>query len=419
MKRHPRNALTVFLVLTGAEWLIYSLFFTVVYVYLATYITDDPFQLVLIETVFTTTILLFEIPTGVVADVYSRRLSVIVGYAMAGIGAIIQGAFQIYEMVLLAQVVWGLGFTFTSGAKDAWIADEIGEERVSHAYMRSSQVGQVAFLIAIPISTALGTIALNIPIILAGALLILLAIYLIAVMPEEGFQRKTEGDRKSWRTMFKTLSEGFQLVRGRTVLIAILLISAVYGLSSAGFDNLWTVNMLENLSFPTIGNFKPVVWFGFLNAVMTILGIVGIEIVRRKVDISGQSGIVRTLMFLTGATAICMVIFGLTRNFWLAGTVYCLSITLRTTSDPIFRTWINQNTSSAVRATILSMDSQVNSLGMIIGGSTIGAIGSAISLPAALVTTGLARIPVTLLFARLVLQGKREQEEILQPRSET
>jgi DHA3 family tetracycline resistance protein-like MFS transporter len=151
---------------------------------------------------------------------------------------------------------------------------------------------------------------------------------------------------------------------------------------------------------------------------MTILGIIGIEIVRRKVDISGQTGIVRTLMFLTGATAICMVIFGLTRNFWLAGTVYCLSITLRTTSDPIFRTWINQNTSSAVRATILSMDSQFNSLGQIIGGPAIGAIGSAISLPAALVTTGLARIPVTMLFARLVLQGKREQEEILEPRIE-
>jgi DHA3 family tetracycline resistance protein-like MFS transporter len=118
-------------------------------------------------------------------------------------------------------------------------------------------------------------------------------------------------------------------------------------------------------------------------------------------------------MFLTGATAICMVIFGLTRNFWLAATVYCLSITLRTTSDPIFRTWINQNTSSNVRATILSMDSQVNSLGQIIGGSAIGAIGSLTSLPAALVTTGLARVPVTILFARLVLQGKREREEDL------
>jgi len=147
--------------------------------------------------------------------------------------------------------------------------------------------------------------------------------------------------------------------------------------------------------------------------------LVGTEIVRRKVDISSKTVIIRTLMFLTRATAICMVILGLTGSFWLAATVYCLSITLRTTSDPIFRTWINQNTESHVRATVLSMDSQFNSLGQMIGGSTIGAIGTAISLPVALVTTGLARIPVAMLFARLVLQGKRKKEEALEQGIET
>jgi DHA3 family tetracycline resistance protein-like MFS transporter len=415
MKRHQGNAFAIYIIMTGADWLISSLFTTVVYVYLATYVTDDPFQLVFISTVFTTTVLLFEIPTGVVADVYSRRLSVITGFALLGIGALVEGVFQIFELVLLAQVVLGVGFTFISGARDAWITDEIGEERVGHAYLRGSQVGQIGFLVAIPISTALGTVALNIPIILAGTLFLLLAVFLVMVMPEEGFQHKSEEERKSWRTMFRTFSEGVRLVRGRTVLIAILLISAVYGLSSAGFDNLWTVSMLENLTFPAIGNFKPVIWFGFFNAVVTILGLVGTETARRKVDTRSQAAIVRTLMSLTSGTAICMVIFGLTRNFWLAAMVYCLSITFRRTSDPILRTWITQNTESNVRATVLSMDSQVNSLGQMIGGSAIGAIGSAISLPAALVTTGLARVPVAMLFARLVLQGKRQREEALEP----
>jgi DHA3 family tetracycline resistance protein-like MFS transporter len=373
---------------------------------------------VLIWTVFTTTTLLFEIPTGVVADVYSRRLSVIIGYAIIGIGTIVEGVFQVFVLVLLSQVVGGVGLTFISGAQDAWIADEIGEERVGHAYMRGSQVGQVAFLIGIPISTALGTIALNIPIILAGILFLLLAVFLVLVMPEEGFQRSPQEERESWRTMFGKFRESVRLVRGRTVLIAILFISAVYGLSSSGFDNLWTVHMLEDLTFPAIGNYEPVIWFGLFNAVVTVLGLVGTEIVRRKVDISSQAVIVRTLMFLTSATAICMVIFGLAGNFWLAVTVYCLSLTLRTTSDPILRTWINQNIESNVRATVLSMDSQVNSLGQMIGGSTIGAIGTAISLPIALVTTGLARVPVAILFARLVLQGKRKREEAFEQRTE-
>lgn len=413
MKRYQLNAFTIYLIMTGADWLIYSLFSTVVYVYLATYVTDDPFQLVLIWTVFTTTTLLFEIPTGVVADVYSRRLSVIIGYVMIGVGSIVEGVFQLFAVVVLSQVVWGVGFTFISGAQDAWIADEIGEKRVGHAYMRGSQVGQVAFLIGIPISTALGTIALNIPIILAGVLFLLLAIFLALVMPEEGFQRSSKEAHETWRTMFRTFRESVRLVRGRTVLIAILLISAVYGLSSSGFDNLWTVYMLDTLTFPAIGNFEPVVWFGLFNAIVTVFGLVGTEVVRRNIDLSGQSAIVQTLMFLTSATAICMFIFGLAGNFWLAATVYCLSITLRTTSDPIFKTWINQNIESNVRATMLSMESQVNSLGQIIGGSTIGAIGTVISLPIALVTTGLARVPVAMLFARLVLQGKKKREEYL------
>ena len=411
MKKTRLNAFSIYLIMTGAEWLIFSLYITVVYVYLATYVTNDPFQLVFITTVFTATTLIFEIPTGLVADVYSRRLSVIIGFAVMGIGGIIQGIFQVYVVFLFTEVVWGIGFTFISGARDAWIADEIGEKRVADAYMRGSQVGQIAFLIGIPISTALGTIALNIPIILAGILFLLLAVFLILVMPEQGFQRSSQEERESWGTMFSTFKESARLVRGRTVLTAILIISAVWGLSSSGFDNLWTVFMLENLTFPAWRSLEPVIWFGLINAVATILGLLGTEVVRRKVDINSQTVNVRTLMFLTFVTAICMVIFGLAGNFWLAVTVYCLSMTFRTICDPIFRTWINQNIESKVRATVMSMDSQAFSLGQMIGGSAIGAIGSAISLPVALVTTGLARIPVTILLARLVLQGKRKREE--------
>jgi hypothetical protein len=231
----------------------------------------------------------------------------------------------------------------------------------------------------------------------------------MGVMPEEGFLRDSTSERQTWRSLFQTFSDGIKLVRGRSILLAILFISAIYGLSSAGFDNLWTVNMLENLSFPAIGDWEPVVWFGIFNGTVSVLGLLGTEIARRRVDTSHQSAIMRTLMFLTGATATCMVIYGLTTNFWLAAVVYCLSVSLRTTSDPLLRTWINQNAESKVRATVLSMDSQLNSLGQSIGGPVIGAIGSTFSLPAALVTTGLARVPVTFLFARLVFRGKNTQ----------
>lgn len=402
MKRRPFSAYQVYLIMTIFEWLIYGMFSTVEYVYRATFVTDDPFQLTLISTAFTITILLFEIPTGIVADVFSRRLSVIIGFALMGVGAVLEGSLPILGWVLLAQVIWGIGFTFISGARDAWLADEIGQDQVGKAYMRGSQISQFAFLVAIPISTTLGTIALQIPLILSGGLFILLVSFLIMFMPEVGFQRVPVEKRESWHAMLGTFQDGVRMVRGRPILIAIFVISAVYGLSSLGFDNLWTLNMLENVPFPSRWELEPVVWFGILNGVVSVLGILATEIMRRKIDVSNQQVIVRTLMFLTGSTAACMAVFGLTGNFILASMAFCLSHTFRVTSDPIYRTWINLNTESKVRATVLSMDSQINSLGQMIGGPLIGAIGSAVSLPAALVTTGLVRVPVTMLFARLV-----------------
>jgi DHA3 family tetracycline resistance protein-like MFS transporter len=406
MNDHERRALTIYIAMTGTDWLIFSLYSTVAFVYRATYITDDPFRLSLIWTAFTVTALLFEIPTGVVADVYSRRLSIIIGFSLIGVAAVIEGVFQVFELVVLAQVIWGIGFTFTSGARDAWIADEMGEEHISRAFMRSSQVAQITQLVGIPVGTALGTLALNYPIILSGVLYLLVAVSLVLVMPEEGFQGRAVGERQSWRTMLATFGEGVRLVRGSTVLIAILAVSAIYGVSSSGFDSLWTVNMLENIAFPRFVDWEPVVWFGILNAAVAILGLAGTEIAQRRLDVSRQGAIARILIALTAATALCMLTFGLTRNFWLAASAYCLSITLRTVADPVLRTWINQNVESTVRATVLSMDAQLFSLGEVVGAPAVGAIGTVASLPAALVATGLARLPVALIFARIGLQRK-------------
>ena len=73
-------------------------------------------------------------------------------------GFVIEGLFPVFGAVALAQVVWGIGYTFTSGATQAWIADELGEERAGDAYLRGSQAGRVGALVAIPLSVALGSL---------------------------------------------------------------------------------------------------------------------------------------------------------------------------------------------------------------------------------------------------------------------
>ena len=55
---------------------------------------------------------------------YSRRRSVLIGMFLYGLGFLMEGALPWFAPVLLAQVVWGCGDTFITGALEAWIASE-------------------------------------------------------------------------------------------------------------------------------------------------------------------------------------------------------------------------------------------------------------------------------------------------------
>src|SRR6476646_10698118 len=92
-----------------------TLIFTVTALYRLQTVGLDPLQLVLVGTVLEGSCFLFEVPTGVVADTFRRRLSVLIGVALLGGGEILEGSIPAYWAVLLAQVIAGLGYTFLSG----------------------------------------------------------------------------------------------------------------------------------------------------------------------------------------------------------------------------------------------------------------------------------------------------------------
>ncbi|MDA1258328.1 MAG: MFS transporter, partial [Chloroflexi bacterium] len=97
----------------------------------------NPFQLLLVGAVLEGSVLIAEVPTGIVADAYSRRRSVIIGYAILAIGFLIWGSIASLETILLAQVFWAVGFAFTSGAQNTWIADEVGDDDVGPIFLRA------------------------------------------------------------------------------------------------------------------------------------------------------------------------------------------------------------------------------------------------------------------------------------------
>jgi DHA3 family tetracycline resistance protein-like MFS transporter len=66
---------------------------------------------VLVGTVLEIAVLTFEVPTGVLADTYSRRVSVITGFFLIGAGFVLEGSVPVFGAVLVAQVIWGAGYT--------------------------------------------------------------------------------------------------------------------------------------------------------------------------------------------------------------------------------------------------------------------------------------------------------------------
>ena len=132
-----RAAYSVYLFSEFTLALLFSMMFTVDAVYQVSMVGLNALQLVLVGTTLEVSAFLFEVPTGVVADVFSRRLSIIIGMFIMGLGFVVEGSFPFFAPILLAQVMWGLGYTFTSGATEAWIADEVGEEQAGKAFLRA------------------------------------------------------------------------------------------------------------------------------------------------------------------------------------------------------------------------------------------------------------------------------------------
>ncbi len=378
------NAYSVYLFSEFTIALLFSMMFTVDAVYQVSLVGLNALQLVLVGTTLEISAFLFEVPTGVVADVFSRRLSIIIGMFVMGLAFILEGSFPFFAPILLAQVLWALGYTFTSGATEAWIADEVGEAQAGQAFLRAGQIGAIGSLIGIVPGMLIGLLSVNLPIVLGGALLIALGAMLIVIMPETGFKPTPRQNRNTFQSMIHTFKRGLRVVRGKPALINILTIGLILGLYSEGFDRLWTPHLLNDITLPAIGNLQPVVWFGLIRGAGMLLGIAITEVVRRRIDTSKHGPVARAVLILITGMVAGLLTFALTGNFVIALIALWGFSALRRTLDPLYTAWVNQHAESSVRATIISMSSQIDALGQILGGPLVGAIGLALGIPVSL-----------------------------------
>jgi MFS transporter, DHA3 family, tetracycline resistance protein len=397
---------TIYLILSGAGPFLGTTIWVVGTVYYVLSVHMNPLQLVLVGTALEVSYFVFQVPTGVFADTYGRRLSIVIGTLMVGACWVFQGLIPLFVAIIAAELVRGLAEAFVDGAESAWLSDELGEDQFGKAMLRGSQVGQVTGIVGTFAGVALASIRLNLPIVAGGACIVGLGIFLALAMPERNFKPAPRQEISRRQVMTHTLRSGVWLVRGSALLLAILAIGILFGAFSEGFDRLWQAHVLHNFTFPRLDHLKPVVWFGIINAAVGILNIGAAEILRRRVDITDHVAVPRALFAVNALLVAGVVVFGLAGSFALAVATFLTARVMRTMNGSLYTAWLNQNiTDSSVRATVLSMCGQADALGQFVGGPIVGVIGTVFSLRAALTTAGAILSPALLLYAWVLRRG--------------
>jgi len=399
----PADATRTYYLLGAGSSCFFVLAFTLAQVYYFTVVGLSPLEMVLVGTVLEATCFLFEVPTGIVADLWSRRLSVIIGMALIGLAILLQGLVPTITAVFAAQVIWGLGYTFTSGADEAWITDEIGEDQVARVFTREQQLGLGLTFVATVLAGLLGLVSLRLPMVVAGAGFLVLAVVLLLVMPEANFQRTPREDRETVASMVDTLRDGLSVARRRPVVRSFFLVTLVVGLSSEAFDRLWSVRFLSDFTLPSLwGLSGPVVWFTAFSLIGTLISLVVSLAVNRAAP-----GLVRAvhpnwlLAFLVAVQVLAVAGVALLGNLWLALAAVWGRDAAGALAAPIRSAWLNRHLDSRSRATVISMNGQVDAIGQVVGGPPLGILANRTSTPTALLVSALVLAPAIAVYGRL------------------
>jgi len=394
--RMSLSARTVYLAFCSISSLLFALCFTAFTLYRVQVVGLSPFELVLVGTLLELTCFVFEVPTGVLADTRSRRLSVVWGTTLLGVGFMLEGLFPVLSAVLVAQVVSGIGYTFLSGALEAWIADESGESNLSSLFMRATTYGQVGGLLGIALSALLGSFNLQLPMLVGGLGFLLLTVFLILYMSEKHFQPTPTGDRSSWSQMGEILKSGLERVRRSPFLKVLMGVALFWGAASEAYDRLNGAHLLE-LGFPRswlgLEGWTPVMWFSALSVLGMVLGFVTIQLLSRLALERRFERQVWPLVWLTLGLVMGMLTFALSESFIWAVVSFQVVGLMRLIHGPLSSAFIQHGLESRTRATVLSLHSQFDALGQMLGGPLLGLLATRASLGLALLVGALLLLP--------------------------
>ncbi len=391
--------------------------FIILAVYFVRVVHMSPLQLVLTGTVMEAAVFLFEVPTGAFADTYGRRLSLVVAFVVQGLAIVLVGAVPRFWVIALAWGVWGFGYTFESGAWEAWLADEIGVNRLGGVLMRASRLGYATGIVGLLAGVGVGLWSLQAAVIMGGAITAAAGVACIFVMPETGWSPTPRAERSHGAVeLLCTARAGASFVRAQPLILLLLGATFVAGASSETFDRLWEAHFIRNVGLPHVGSLDPIIWFGLFGILVMLIGLGASTLLIRRFEHADSPTLARVLLWLTTVLLGACVGFGLANSLPLALCALLVARAMRSLLAPVYSTWLNrQITDSSVRATVISIAGQADAVGQAGGGPALGVVGNVFGIRAALVTGGLLLAPAIGLYGRAVAHHGREPELVALP----
>ena len=400
----PRRVIRTYLVLAGLYTLSASLIWGVNTLFLLDAGLDIA-EVFLANAAFTAGMVLFEIPTGVVADTWGRRTSFLLSIATLTSATVLYVAFGLTEAGVVpflgASVLLGLGFTFFSGATEAWLVDALRatghDGPLDHVFSRGQLVTAFAMLVGTLLGGVLGSVDLALPFVLRAVLLVPVFGIAFALMHDLGFtarpltRRTVVAEVRAVARASARHGLGHPEVR---LLVAVPLVQ--YGFFIWAWYA-WQPHLLDLLD-------REDVWIaGVISAGLSLATMGGNWLVDRVTRLVR----LRTTVLLAAAAVqtAAAVAVGLADSFVLAFAALAAFSASAGVFSPVKQAYLHETIPSEQRATLVSFDSLVGNLGSIGGQVGLGYVSRERGIADGYVLGGAATVLVLPILAVLRRRG--------------
>lgn len=312
---------------------------------------------------FTAGMVIFEIPTGVVADTVGRKASYLLGTVTLAVTTALYWMLWVWHAPFvwwaLVSVLLGLGFTFFSGAVDAWLVDALASTGYAGSLEAVFGRGLVVTGIAMFAGSVLGGVIaqatnLGVPFLLRAGVLVVMFVFAFVVMKDLGFTPdKSMGPLKATRNVLtQSIDHG---LRKRSVRYVILSAPFASGVGIYAFYALQPY-LLQLYGDPTAYSIA-----GLAAAILSLAQVAGGVLASRIRGLFARR--TTTVIGASLASIVVLVLLGLTNVFWLAVVLLVVWGFVFAVAGPVRQAYLNDMIPSKQRATVLSFDSLFGSLG--------------------------------------------------------